>query len=69
MNMLYIAMYHAISDQKAQSSKRESIKIVSDIFANYKYNSQIRLKNAQKAEHVFGIRLLLLRKTSVLRND
>lgn len=45
------------------------MKIMSDIFANYKYNSQIRLKTAQKAEHVFEIRLLSLRKTSVLRND
>lgn len=62
-------MCHAISDQKAQNSRRESIKIMSDIFANYKYNSQIRLKNAQKAEHVFEIRFLSLRKTSVLRND
>ena len=42
---------------------------MSDILANYKYNSQIRLKNAQKAEHVFEIRLIILRKTLVLRND
>lgn len=45
------------------------MKIISDKYANYKYNLKIRQKNAQKTERVFGIRLLLLRKTSVLRND
>ena len=45
------------------------MKIISDKYANYKYNLKIRQKNAQKTERAFGIRLLLLRKNSVLRND
>lgn len=45
------------------------MKIMSDKYANYKYNLKIRQKNAQKTERAFGIRLLLLRKTLVLRND
>lgn len=55
--------------KKAQNSRRESIEIMSDKFANYKYNLQIRLKNAQKAEHTFEIQFISLRKTLVLRND
>ena len=44
------------------------MKIMSDKYSNYKYNLKIRQKNAQKIEHAFEIRLLSLRKTSVLRN-
>ena len=44
------------------------MKIMSDKYANYKYNLKIRQKNAQKTEHVFEAWLLILRKTSVLRN-
>lgn len=31
------------------------MEIMSDKFTNYKYNLQLRLKNAQKAEHTFEI--------------
>ena len=44
------------------------MEIMSDKFANYKYNLQIRLKNAQKVEHTFEIQFISLRKTLVLRN-
>jgi hypothetical protein len=67
--MLYIALCNAISDQKAQNGRRESMKIMSDKYANYKYNLKIRQKNAQKTERVFEAWLIILRKTSVLRND
>lgn len=45
------------------------MEIMSDKYANYKYNLKIRQKNAQKTERVFEAWLLILRKTSVLRND
>lgn len=45
------------------------MKIISDKYANYKYNLKIRQKNAQKTERVFEAWLIILRKTSVLRND
>lgn len=45
------------------------MKIMSDKYANYKYNLKIRQKNAQKTERVFEAWLLILRKTLVLRND
>ncbi len=46
--------------KKAQNGRRESMKIMSDKYVNYKYNLKIRQKNAQKTEHVFGIRLLII---------
>jgi len=61
-------MYNAILDQTAQKSRRENAKIISDKFTNCKCKLKNKQENTQETERVFEIWLLLLRKTSVLRN-
>ena len=60
--MLYIALCNAISDQKAQNGRRESMEIMSDKYANYKYNLKyIIYIHYKKIHYVHGANELEIR--------
>lgn len=66
--MLYITLYNAIIDEKAQDSRCENTKINVRQFKKMNVQFKISTKNRQKPERTFENYALILRKTLVLRN-